>query len=363
MEKNYYDILGIETNATESEIKSAFRKLARKWHPDVAGNSPDVVKRFKEINEAYEVLSDAEKRTKYDILRGILHTKTKENKTSEKTNTTNSSSTQKQTQQKQESKNKSNAKTNQTKQKAENKNNSKNAFQDAWETFIKNTKSQEKTKQTKYSEKKIDGSDITSDITITMLESIEGTTRTINILHTEPCPKCHGRKFANGSICAYCKGVGEISVHKKLSVRIPEHVKQGAKIRIAGEGNQGFNGGKNGDLYLIVKIDTENSPFKYDGLNILQTVPVEPYEAVLGSKINIKTQNGQVSMKLMSGTMNGQKYRLAKQGLEKDGQKGDMIVTISIEIPKNLSKEEVILYEKLKQAAANRNIREINYEQ
>ena len=116
MEKNYYDILGIETSATESEIKSAFRKLARKWHPDVAGNSPDVVKRFKEINEAYEVLSDAEKRTKYDILRGILHTKTKENKTSEKTNTTNSSSTQKQTQQKQESKNKSNAKTNKTKQ-------------------------------------------------------------------------------------------------------------------------------------------------------------------------------------------------------------------------------------------------------
>ena len=113
----------------------------------------------------------------------------------------------------------------------------------------------------------------------------------------------------------------------------------------------------------IVKIDTDNSPFKYDGLNILQTVPVEPYEAVLGSKINVKTQNGQVSMKLMSGTMNGQKYRLTKQGLEKDGQKGDMIVTISIEIPKNLSKEEVILYEKLKQAASNRNIREINYEQ
>ena len=358
-----YSVLGVSRDASMDEIKKAYRKTAKKYHPDLNPDNPEAEAKFKECNEAYEVLSDAEKRTKYDILRGILHTKTKENKTSEKTNTTNSSSTQKQTQQKQESKNKSNAKTNQTKQKAENKNNSKNAFQDAWETFIKNTKSQEKTKQTKYSEKKIDGSDITSDITITMLESIEGTTRTINILHTEPCPKCHGRKFANGSICAYCKGVGEISVHKKLSVRIPENVKQGAKIRIAEEGNQGFNGGKNGDLYLIVKIDTENSPFKYDGLNILQTVPVEPYEAVLGSKINVKTQNGQVSMKLMSGTMNGQKYRLAKQGLEKDGQKGDMIVTISIEIPKNLSKEEVILYEKLKQAAANRNIREINYEQ
>lgn len=363
MEKNYYNILEIDTDATEAEIKSAFRKLARKWHPDVAGNSPEVVKRFKEINEAYEVLSDSDKRTKYDILRGILHTKSKENKT--RTQQNQQTSQQTSTKQTQQTKTSSAAKSKQTsnKQQTNKKSNSKNAFQDAWETFIKNTKTQEKTKQTKYSEKKINGSDITSDITITMLESIEGTTRTVNILHTEPCPKCHGRKFANGSICSYCNGTGEISVHKKLSVRIPEHVKQGAKIRIAGEGNQGFNGGKNGDLYLIVKIDTENSPFKYDGLNILQTVPVEPYEAVLGSKINVKTTDGHVSMKLMSGTMNGQKYRLAKQGLEKDGQKGDMIITISIEIPKNLSKEEVILYEKLKQAAANRDIREINYEQ
>ncbi len=363
MEKNYYNILEIDTDATEAEIKSAFRKLARKWHPDVAGNSPEVVKRFKEINEAYEVLSDSDKRTKYDILRGILHTKSKENKT--RTQQNQQTSQQTSTKQTQQTKASSAAKSKQTsnKQQTNKKSNSKNAFQDAWETFIKNTKSQEKTKQTKYSEKKINGSDITSDITITMLESIEGTTRTVNILHTEPCPKCHGRKFANGSICSYCNGTGEISVHKKLSVRIPEHVKQGAKIRIAGEGNQGLNGGKNGDLYLIVKIDTENSPFKYEGLNILQTVPVEPYEAVLGCKINVKTTDGHVSMKLMSGTMNGQKYRLAKQGLEKDGQKGDMIITISIEIPKNLSKEEVILYEKLKQAAANRDIREINYEQ
>lgn len=355
MEKNYYNILEIDTEATDAEIKSAFRRLARKWHPDVAGNTPDVVKHFKEINEAYEVLSDTEKRTKYDILRGILHTKSRENNT--KKQQSSNSSTTKQTRQ---TKTSSEAK---QKQQTNTKNNSKNAFQDAWETFIKNTKAQEKPKQTKYSEKKINGSDITSDITITMLESIEGTTRTVNILHTEPCPKCHGRKFANGSICSYCNDTGEISVHKKLSVRIPEHVKQGAKIRIAGEGNQGFNGGKNGDLYLIIKIDTENSPFKYDGLNILQTVPVEPYEAVLGCKINVQTVDGHVSMKLMSGTMNGQKYRLAKQGLEKNGKKGDMIITISIVIPKNLSKEEVILYEKLKQAANNRNIREINYEQ
>lgn len=358
MEKNYYDILGISIDATEAEVKSAFRKLARKWHPDVAGNSPEVISKFKEINEAYEVLSDADKRKKYDILRGILHKakeakdeKVKEDKKSEKSDKTSDSFTK-------ETEPKTKSKENKTEESKKEKTKDKNTFQDAWDSFIKNTK-QEKHTQTKYSAKKVDGTDITSDITITISEALTGTTRSVNILHTEPCSKCHGRKFANGTVCPQCKGVGEISVHKKISVKIPEHVKQNAKIRIAGEGNQGINGGKNGDLYLIVKIDTD-SYFKYDGLNILQTVPVQPFEAVLGSTIDIKTPDGSVSMKLMAGTMNGQKYRLAKQGLKKDGKCGDMIITISIEIPKNLSKEEVLLYEKLKQVSSQ-NVRENIY--
>lgn len=355
MEKNYYDILEIQIHATETEIKSAFRKLARKWHPDVAGNDPDVVKKFKEISEAYEVLSDVKKRQKYDALRGILH-KAKEAK---KEQSVNNTKTQETSEKKQEKASKATKRDNKEQNSSDNA--QKNAFQDAWDNFIKNTKQSEKTRQTKYSEKKIDGKDITSDITVTVSEALQGTTRTINVLHTEPCSKCHGRKFANGSICPICKGSGEVSAHKKISVRIPEHVKQGAKIRIPGEGNQGVNGGKNGDLYLIIKIDTENSKFKYDGINILQTIPVQPHEAVLGCNIEVPTIDGHVSMKLMSGTMNGQKYRLAKQGIEKNGEKGDMIITISIEIPKNLTKEEVLLYEKLKQVSS-KNVRENVYE-
>jgi len=348
MEKNYYDILEINSSASQTEIKSAFRKLARIWHPDIAGNTPNVIKKFKEINEAYEVLSNVEKRKKYDALRGILNSAKQQSEkntqsTNKKTNETN------------------NIKPKTTSQKTNNKTkNQKNTFQDAWETFIKNT-TKEKNKQTKHSPKKINGSDITSDITITMAEAVQGTTRTINILHTEPCSKCQGRKFTNGTTCSICKGSGEISVHKKISVRIPEHVKQNAKKRIAGEGNKGLNGGKDGDLYLIIKIETENNSFKYEGNNIIQTVPVQPFEAVLGSTIEIKTPNGPISIKLMSGTMNGQKYRLAKQGLEKDGKKGDLIIIISIELPKNLTKEEVLLYEKLKQIASH-NIRENTYE-
>ncbi len=365
MEKNYYEILGIKPDATDSEIKSAFRKLARKWHPDVAGNSQDVVNKFKELNEAYEILSNPEKRKKYDAIRGIFNnaksqknssTKEKEPQTTNSNTDTSSNTKNKKAESKENNtKNKTNTNT------KTNQHNNKNAFQDAWESFIKKTKESERPKQTKYSAKKIDGKDITSEITITVLEALQGTTRSVNILHTEPCHKCHGRKFANGGICAYCKGAGEISVHKKLSVRIPEKVKHGAKIRIAGEGNQGINGGKNGDLYLIIKVDTENSKYQYDGLNILQTIPLEPYEAVLGCTIEVKTPDGIVQMKIMPNTMNGQKYRLAKEGLEKDGKKGDMIITISIEIPKDLTAEERILYEKLK-LASNRNIREKIYE-
>ena len=366
MEKNYYEILGIKPDASDSEIKSAFRKLARKWHPDIAGNTPEAVSKFKEINEAYEILSNPEKRKKYDTLRGILN-QAKTSKTTSNTKTNSKSETKKDNksnnQQNKTQEDKYNYKNNTSSSKTTNQThqNNKNAFQDAWESFLKKTKEPEKTKQKKYTAKKIDGKDITSEITITVLEALQGTTRSVNILHTEACPKCQGRKFANGSICGYCKGAGEISVHKKLSVKIPEKVKDGAKIRIAGEGNQGFNGGKNGDLYLIIKVDTEHSQYKYDGLNILQTIPIEPYEAVLGSTIEVKTPDGFVQMKIMPNTMNGQKYRLAKEGLEKDGKKGDMIVTISIEIPKDLTAEERILYEKLK-LASNRNIREKIYD-
>ncbi len=351
MEKSYYDILGVDSNAEEGDIKSAYRKLARKWHPDIAGNSKDVEMKFKEITEAYETLSNSIKRKKYDTLRGIFHrakTTREQNNNSEKVEQPESETTKQKNPTEQENK---------PVQENTNKDNSK-TFQKAWDSFMKKTKAPEKTKQNKQTKKQIYGSDMTSEITITVLEALQGTTRKVNILHSEPCSKCRGRKFANGSVCAMCNGVGEISIHKKLSVKIPEKIKDGSKIRIASEGNQGYDGGKNGDLYLIVKVDTESTIYKYDGLNILQTVPVEPFEAVLGGHIEVKTPEGNISMKIMAGTVNGQKYRLAKQGIEKDGKKGDMIVTIEIDIPKNLSKDEVILYERLRQIC-NRKIREV----
>ena len=228
----------------------------------------------------------------------------------------------------------------------------KNIFSSAVENILKSSKP----KQKKYVPPKVDGKDITTEVTLSITEAISGTERVVNILHLETCEKCKGRKFINGSACSECGGTGEKSKYKKLTVKIPPRVRHNSKIRIEGEGNQGFNGGKRGNLYLIVKIEN-NVEVQYDGLNVLRTVSIEPYEAVLGGYIDIKMPSGNIQMKLMPNTYNGQKYRIAEQGSEKDGKKGDLIVTVKIDIPKKLSKAEIALYEQLKQLSKN-NIRE-----
>lgn len=332
-EKNLYEILEISSTATPVTIKSAYRKLARKYHPDLNSGDSACIKKFKEITEAYEILSDSNKKKNYDILRG-LYKNTSQAKFSEAEKAYKEAyrSTHDETQKRPEPP----------------KNDGiSNIFNDILEGFKKTTSSSSKetfkTKQMRPER----GSDVNTDVTISILEAIEGTTRTINILHTQACTNCQGRPFLNGTKCPICGGIGEESLHKKLNVKIPAHVKHGSKIRIANEGNKGYNGGRNGDLYLKIKI--ENNPdFKYDGANILHTIPIAPFEAILGATIEINTPNGKVSMKITPNTHCGQKFRLAGQGIEQNGKKGDMIVTVNIEVPKNPSKEEIELYKKLK---------------
>lgn len=339
-QKNYYDVLGVDSTVTTDELKSAYRKLARKYHPDIAGE--DGVEKFKEITEAYETLSDETKRKRYDILRGIFNY--------------NKSTTDKTTQ-REAQKAYNQAKNQEDLIKEANKNYNQNAKQESSKTqdfsdilndFIDGFKNQQK--QKKETHKAVNGDNITTDVVITMLEAMNGVSKTVNVLSTQECTNCHGRKFANGYNCPVCDGLGTVSQHKKITVKIPANVKPNSKIRIPSEGNPGMYGGKNGDLYLNVVIEN-NSNFKYDDLNVLFTIPITPPEAVLGTTINVPTANGNVLMKVMPKTSSGQKYRLAGQGLTKDGKTGDMIVTVNIEIPQNLSDKEIELYQKLKDFA------------
>lgn len=334
-EKNLYEILEVTASASAAMIKSAYRRLARKYHPDL--NSGDAVceKKFKEVTEAYEILSDEEKKKNYDILRR-LHQETSQAKYNEANKAYKKTS----------------SKPEETKSHSDG---FSHIFNDILEGFKNTTSSNNretfKTKQTRPER----GSDVYADVVITMSEALEGTSRTVNILHTEMCPNCEGRTFLNGAKCPICNGLGEHSIHKKLHVKIPTNVKHGSKIRIANEGNKGCNGGRNGDLFLNIKIESDSN-FKYDGLNILCETQIAPFEAVLGASIEIQTPTGKVTMKVTPNTHSGQKFRLAGQGLEQNGKKGDMIITVNIEIPKKAIEEEIALYKKLRGIAKD-NIR------
>lgn len=351
-QKDLYAILGVEHDADETKIKSAYRKQARLWHPDVNDNSDESIVRFKEITEAYEVLIDTHKRNQYDIIKGFnikketsYTSKTQAHKAysnaSAKTETTNS--TTKQT-------------TNYTNKKTE----TKSSFTQVFENILDGLFTQDSNCTGKKAKKPKpeNGRDINLNVEIKMNEAISGTHRTVNVLHSERCPKCEGRKFVNGNKCPLCKGSGEVLIHKKLNVKIPAGIKKGAKIRIASEGNKGYNGGKDGDLYLYIEIE-ENKFFTCEGSNVFCEIPITPFEAVLGTNIEIPTLNGNVSMKIPPCTTTGQKFRLSEQGLKdaKTKKTGDQIVTVKIEVPKTMSLEEIKLYEQLKNLS-NHKIRE-----
>ncbi len=285
MKNNYYEILGVTPDSELSEIKSAYRSLARKFHPDVA---PEYVEKFKNINEAYETLSNERKRMQYNMLFG----------------------------------------------------------------FYKKGRGASVPPKTEKKNPPENGSDLTAEVSITISEALNGVSKVVNILHTEQCPRCKGRKFINGAICPECNGSGEKSRQRRLTVKIPPNVKQATKLRIQGEGNIGKNGGQNGDLFLIIKIE-QPKKVRYEDKTVNYDVPIEPFEAVLGTTISLKTLEGNILVKIPPRTKAGQKFRV-QQNVQ--GKVFEIFVTVHIEIPAYLSDDEVKLYEKLRKLS-NGNLR------
>ncbi len=342
--KNYYEILGLTPDSDSGELKSAYRRLARKYHPDV-NKAPESAEKFKDILEAYETLSDEKKRIQYDTLNGFF-----------KTGATHRNS--------QESiyrykKTASSTKTEENIPPKADKTFSEDLYRKKFfresinsilDEITRTHNSRKKQKTVK------NGDDIHTEISITLTEAVKGTERILNIMHKELCPQCKGHRFINGSKCRTCNGTGEYSTHKKITVKIPAGIKNNSILRLQNEGNPGFNGGVNGNLYISVKIE-KNTHIEIEGVNILYRLPITPFEAVLGGKIPLPSINGSINLTIPPMTHSGQKFRLANQGLQTNGKFGDMIVTVEIQIPQKLTSDEVKMYEKLKKMSQC-NIRE-----
>src|SRR6184192_683797 len=310
--RDYYQTLGVPKTASEDEIRSAFRKLARKYHPDVAKDKKAAEEKFKEINEAYEVLGDAEKRKKYDQLGadwnrpggfqpppgwqwegqqpgGGFHQWGGDGGgvQFEFGGT---------------------------------------GFSDFFEAFFGGGRGRSAFGgfggRAATAER---GADVEADIMVTLEEALHGSTRTVSL-----------RRAGSDKVENY-------------QVKIPRGVREGQRIRLRGQGEAGVRGGKSGDLFLRVRL-AKHPDFAVEGSDLIHEVKIAPWQAVLGDQIIVPTLEGNARLKLPPGTQGGQRFRLRGRGLPGvSGQRGDLYVVVQIAVPKKLSDSERKLWEQLAQ--------------
>jgi curved DNA-binding protein len=300
--RDYYETLGVQKTASEDEIRTAFRKLARKHHPDVAKDKAAAEEKFKQINEAYEVLSDPEKRKKYDQLGADW--------------------------------------------------NQPGGFQpppgwgaqqpgggfyqyggggdggvefefggtgfsDFFEAFFGGGRGRSAFggfggRQATAAR----GSDVEADIMVTLEEALHGSTRTVSL-----------RRAGSNKTESY-------------QVKIPRGVHEGQRIRLAGQGGAGARGGKSGDLFLRVRL-ARHPDFTVEGSDLIHEVKIAPWQAVLGTELTVPTLERNVRLKVPPGTQGGQRFRLREQGLPGiSGKRGDLYVVVQMNVPKKLTERE-----------------------
>jgi DnaJ-class molecular chaperone len=319
--RDYYETLEVPRGATEEEIRKAYRKLARKHHPDVNRNDKTAEEKFKEINEAYEVLSDPEKRRRYDQLGANWKAG------SEFTPPPGSQAAG-----------------------AGYRDFSDifgaergpGGFSDFFESlFGGRAGGREATSRRR-------GQSITAEIPLTLEEAHHGGTHSISFEATETCPECGGTGRKDGKVCPKCYGAGVVQGSRTFDVRIPPGMRNGSIIRLAGQGEPGSGSAPPGDLLLHVQIKPHRL-FRLVGEESVEIeFPVAPWEAALGAKVQVPTLDGPVEMTIRPGTQGGQKLMLRGQGPNKrGGGRGDQYVKIKIVIPPKLTSKEKALFEKL----------------
>ncbi|TAM59127.1 J domain-containing protein [bacterium] len=321
--KDYYQILGVPKGAPAKDIKSAYRRLARKWHPDVnPSNRAEAEEKFKEIQEAYEVLGDADKRHKYDALG------------SDWQNAAAQAEAQRHYRQ-------------QAGTHFDNFDFSGggSGFSDFFEEFFGRMGGGRRRSGGFSSPRK--GQDLESSIELTLHEAYGGGKKTVSLQVEDVCTKCSGTGTERGHLCANCHGTGRTITMKKFEVAIPRGVKDGQRIRLTGQGGAGSGGGAAGDLYLIVHL-LPDPQFERSGDDLAVELPVSFYDLVLGAEVHVPTMTGEVTMTIPAGTQSGARMRLGGKGMPKrDGKFGDEFVRVVGKLPTDLSKRELELFKEL----------------
>ena len=322
--RDYYEILGVPRSASQDEIKSAFRKLARKLHPDVNPGDKAAEDRFKEINEANEVLSDPKKRRYYDELGADWKAGMDFTPPAGGADGVSASS----------------GGTSERSWSGDRYGPSSDFFE---AMFGRRRESEDYEFHAR-------GSDIESEISIPLEEAHHGTKRLVRIPVEELCPECGGTGVKDGKTCPVCRGSGTETRFESFTVNIPKGLREDSMIRVPGKGGAGMGGGAHGDLYFRVRFEPHKRFRLRDNSDTELDLPLAPWEAVLGSTIRVPTLDGLVDLRIPHGSQGGQTLRLRGKGLAKpDGGQGDQYVRLKIVVPAKPTEKELEL---LKQLAA-----------
>jgi len=369
--KDYYQILGVAESATAEEIKRAYRKLAKQYHPDANRNDPRAAERFKEIGEAYSVLSDAEKRKKYDQLRkmgpfaGFGFGRQGPNAGGA-----------------------GGAAGGGFRAAAEDLGDLGglgDLFSSIFD-FGRRARGRGRSAPER-------GRDVEYVVEIPFTMAARGGRLPISVPITEecatcsgsgnapgtkpqtcgecggsgsitfgqgsfavqrPCPACYGRGQVPSVPCGVCGGSGQVREQRQIIVSVPAGVDTGSKLRLSGQGERGPGGGAPGDLLITFRVKPHHF-FRRDGLDGHCTIPINVAQATLGTKVRVRTVDGKkVALRIPPGTQSGTRFRIAGQGIEKSGRRGDQYVQVKVVVPEKLGTEEERLMRDFAKAAGLR---------
>jgi molecular chaperone DnaJ len=309
--RDLYAVLGVARTATTDEIKKAYRKLARKHHPDVNPGNKAAEERFKEISQAHDVLSDEKTRAAYDefgddaLQAGFDADKAREYRRWQEAA-------------------RAQGRFGGGRARANTGGGSFGGFEDLFGGIFSRGEPPPQR-----------GGDVEVAVTVELLEAVRGTSRTINVRRPVTCKECAGEGVTGrGAPCPRCGGAGEIEEASRLNVKIPPGVETGSRVRVAGKGGGGSSGGPSGDLYIVVEV-RPHPLLQREGNDLTLEVPITVPEAVRGASITVPTPDGDVSLRIPAGTQSGKRFRLRGKGVPhlQGRGRGDFFVRAMVHVP------------------------------